>query len=43
MYEYRLRPTKAQEQALMKTLIASRTMYNTCLEELIAGAMPSSV
>src|SRR5258706_7677657 len=34
-YEYRLRPTKAQEQALMKTLMASRKMYNTCLEELI--------
>src|SRR5205814_9403700 len=34
-YEYRMRPNKAQEQALMKTLIASRKMYNTCLEELI--------
>jgi putative transposase len=34
-YEYRLRPTKAQEQALMKTLMASRKMYNACLEELI--------
>ncbi|TMD42263.1 MAG: hypothetical protein E6I90_13020 [Chloroflexi bacterium] len=30
-YEYRLRPNKAQEQALM----TSRKMYNTCLEELI--------
>ena len=30
-----MRPNKAQEQALMKTLIASRQMYNTCLEELI--------
>jgi len=30
-----MRPTKAQEQALMKTLIASRKMYNACLEELI--------
>jgi putative transposase len=34
-FEYRLRPTKAQEQALMSTLIASRKMYNACLEELI--------
>ncbi len=34
-FEYRLRPTEAQEQALMNTLIASRTMYNACLEELI--------
>ena len=34
-FEYRLRPTKAQEQALMRTLIASRKMYNACLEELI--------
>src|SRR5258706_79905 len=31
-YEYRLRPTKAQEQALMKTLMASPKMYNTCLD-----------
>jgi putative transposase len=30
-----MRPTKAQEHALMKTLIASRKMYNACLEELI--------
>jgi len=30
-----MRPNKAQEQALMKTLIASRKMYNACLEELI--------
>src|SRR5713101_431350 len=35
-FEYRMRPTKAQEQALMNTLIASRKMYNACLEELIA-------
>src|SRR5207302_2840866 len=34
-FEYRLRPTKKQEQALMKTLMASRKMYNACLEELI--------
>ncbi len=34
-FEYRLRPSKAQEHALMKTLIASRKMYNACLEELI--------
>jgi putative transposase len=30
-----MRPNKAQEQALMNTLIASRKMYNACLEELI--------
>jgi hypothetical protein len=30
-----MRPTKKQEQALMETLIASRKMYNACLEELI--------
>ena len=29
-YEYRMRPTQAQEQTLMKTLMASRKMYNTC-------------
>src|SRR5437899_2345577 len=34
-YEYRMRPTKAQEQALLNTLIASRKMYNAFLEELI--------
>ena len=34
-FEYRLRPTRAQEQALMQVLIASRKMYNACLEELI--------
>ncbi|MFL5661160.1 MAG: RNA-guided endonuclease InsQ/TnpB family protein [Ktedonobacteraceae bacterium] len=34
-FEYRLRPTKAQEHALMSVLIASRKMYNACLEELI--------
>ncbi len=30
-----MRPNKVQEQALMKILIASRKMYNACLEELI--------
>ncbi len=30
-----MRPTKAQEQTLLNTLIASRKMYNACLEELI--------
>jgi putative transposase len=34
-FEYRLRPTKQQEQAFMQVLIASRKMYNSCLEELI--------
>ncbi|HYL45134.1 MAG TPA: transposase [Ktedonobacteraceae bacterium] len=34
-FEYRLRPTRVQEHALMNTLIASRKMYNACLEELI--------
>jgi putative transposase len=34
-FEYRLRPSQAQAQALMTTLIASRKMYNACLEELI--------
>ena len=34
-YEYRMRPTKKQEQALISVLIASRKMYNACLEELI--------
>src|SRR5436853_7825604 len=34
-FEYRLRPTKKQEQALMGILVASRKMYNACLEELI--------
>src|SRR5947209_5572781 len=34
-YEYRMRPNKKQEQALMHVLIASRKMYNACLEELI--------
>jgi len=34
-FEYRLRPTQAQEQALIKTLMASHKMYNACLEELI--------
>lgn len=35
-YEYRLRPNKQQEQALKSVLMASRKMYNACLEELIA-------
>lgn len=30
-----MRPNKAQELALMSVLIASRKMYNACLEELI--------
>src|SRR5256884_9805369 len=30
-----MRPTKAQEQILLNTLITSRKMYNSCLEELI--------
>ncbi len=30
-----MRPNKKQEQALMQVLIASRKMYNACLEELI--------
>ncbi len=30
-----MRPNKKQEQALMSVLIASRKMYNACLEELI--------
>src|SRR6266566_3674645 len=34
-FEYRMRPNKLQEQALMSVLIASRKMYNACLEELI--------
>jgi putative transposase len=34
-FEYRMRPNKKQEQALMSVLIASRKMYNACLEELI--------
>ena len=34
-FEYRMRPNKQQEQALMSVLIASRKMYNACLEELI--------
>src|SRR5258706_5651026 len=34
-FEYRMRPTKAQEHALMNALMASRKMYNACLEELI--------
>jgi putative transposase len=35
-FEYRLRPNKQQEQALMSVLIASRKLYNQGLEELIA-------
>jgi putative transposase len=34
-FEYRMRPNKKQEHALMSVLIASRKMYNACLEELI--------
>src|SRR5256884_1301220 len=34
-FEYRMRPNRRQEQALMKVLRASREMYNSCLEELI--------
>ncbi|HZU00833.1 MAG TPA: RNA-guided endonuclease TnpB family protein [Ktedonobacteraceae bacterium] len=34
-FEYRLRPNKKQERTLMATLVASRKMYNTCLEELV--------
>jgi len=34
-YEYRLRPNKQQEQDLLAVLMASRKMYNACLEELI--------
>jgi transposase len=30
-----MRPTKKQERALMEMLIASRKMYNACLQELI--------
>src|SRR6202043_1462137 len=36
-FEYRLRPNRRQEQALMAVLIASRKMYNACLEELITS------
>ena len=34
-FEYRLRPNKQQAQALLNALLASRKMYNACLEELI--------
>jgi putative transposase len=34
-FEYRMRPNKQQEQALMSVLMASRKMYNAALEELI--------
>src|SRR5690242_13245556 len=34
-FEYRLRPNRKQEQQLLGVLIASRKMYNSCLEELI--------
>ncbi len=34
-FEYCLRPTKKQASILMNVLIASRKMYNDCLEELI--------
>src|SRR5437588_10212382 len=35
-FEYRMRPNKRQEQALMAVLIASRKLYNQGLEEMIA-------
>jgi putative transposase len=35
-FEYKMRPTKKQEQALMAVLIASRKLYNQGLEELLA-------
>lgn len=41
-FEYRLRPTKKQEQALWSVLIASRKMYNACLEELITHYQETS-
>jgi len=33
IFEYRLRPNKSQEAALLKVLIGSRRMYNNALEE----------
>lgn len=33
VFEYRLRPNRQQEQALMKVLIGSRQMYNNALDE----------
>ena len=35
-FEYRMRPNRGQAQRLMAVLIASRKLYNTGLEELIA-------
>jgi putative transposase len=35
-FEYRLRPNRLQGQALMEVLIASRRLYNACLEELVS-------
>ena len=35
-FEYRLRPNRKQEQALMAVLIASRKLYNVGLEELVS-------
>ena len=34
-YEYRARPNKEQEAKLMAVLIASRRLYNDCLQELV--------
>lgn len=34
-YEYKARPNKEQEAKLMAVLVASRRLYNECLEELI--------
>ena len=34
-FEYRLRPNEEQEGQLMAVLIASRRLYNGCLEELV--------
>ena len=34
-YEYRVRPNREQEAKLMAVLIASRRLYNDCLQELV--------
>jgi len=34
-FEFKLKPTKKQEAALLAVLIGSRRLYNECLEELI--------
>ena len=31
-----MRPNKEQDQALLAVLIASRTLYNACLDELVS-------